>query len=203
MNKKRLVVIVSMLVIIIGLIVGICHMLTPVEKEVTEEEYNAHPKYMLADALVSEGKHFELPKVKKVWRYDCGRKECYVRGIVELSKSNYNKVISQLENELKIPRVENSEFKDDYERISCSTSYAVDDTVYEGKAVSEIVTGEIVQIHEDVDITYVIKSEDCKYQTARKGQMLLAIFMVEKDGRYYMAIRRTTDYDMFYPERND
>ncbi len=98
-----------------------------------------------------------------MWKYAAGGKEWYASGIVELSKGKYNSIIKQLEDELKISRIDDSEYKDDYELMSCGTSYAVDNTVYEGKAISEIITGEIVQIPSDVDITYVIKSEDCKY----------------------------------------
>ncbi len=54
-----------MIVIIIGAIVGIWCVLAPNEKEITEEDYKKNPKYLLEEVIVSEGKHFKLPKVKK------------------------------------------------------------------------------------------------------------------------------------------
>lgn len=189
---KKKVVIASVLVVLVVIIIGICCLLVPRNKEITEEDYKENPKYILEEVIVSEdGTHFELPKVKKVWEYSCMGEQYYANGIVEISEKNYNSIIDQLENDLKIPRVEDSAYRDAYKLIRCTRTYAVDNTVYEGKPISEIKTGQIVRINSDVNVTYIIEPKDCKYQTEREGSMIMAIFMIKKYDKYYLAFERT------------
>lgn len=199
MSKKRIVVMVSGLIIVIGLIIGLCQLLAPGKKEITEEDYKENPKYLLEEVIVSEdGKHFELPKVKKVWSYNYGERECNAYGIMEVSKKSYNSIINQLENDLKIKRKEDGEYKDDKLRVH--GVYAVEKIDFENTPISELQKKKAIRIKSDVNITYIFKSKDCRYQTDREGEMIMFIYMIEKYDKYYVAFNRNLDFRMFEPK---
>ncbi len=195
MNKKKIAVIVSLIIIIIG--GGALLMLIPKDKkEITEEDYKENPKYILEEVIVSEGKHFQYPKVKKVWGYGYQEKTCYVRGALELSKNQYNKVIKQLDNDLNIDRFEESEYKE--KRINIELSARVYDE--QGGDKWNTYNERKVIRAEDAEITYLIKVPDCKYKTQGSSGTIMGLLMVKKYDKYYMLFCNAPDYKWFAPK---
>ena len=182
MNKKRLVAVLSILVIVVGIVILL--MFPKEKKKVTEEDYEGNPKYILEEIIVSNEKHFEYPKVKKVWEYWYYKKSCSVWGAIELSEKEYNSVIKQLDEELNIPRLEESEYKDG--SVNVGEPACVDGTRWEKDDEWHMTNQSKYVYPEDAEITYVIKTQDCKYQTELLGQTCIGIFMIKKYDKYYM-----------------
>ncbi len=158
-----------------------------------------NPQYMLEELVVSNGKYLELPKVKKVWFPWYQKKTSRATATLELSKSGYNSIIKQLDKELEIPRLEDSEYKD--KRLNGVQSAYVDENV--GKSDEPSEHAKIKRLSpdgEEAKAKYIIKVEDCKYQTQEKGQKFIIIIMYEKYNKYYMWFSARPEYKMFSPE---
>ncbi len=195
MNKKRIVAVLSMAVIIVGIVVFL--MLPKEKKEVTEEDYKENPKYILEETIVSNGKHFEYPKVRKVLDYWYYEKRCSVEGVVELSKKEYNAVIKQLDEELNIPRYEESEYKNI--KHDMNRSHYVDGIIVkEDRPTNDPLPREFVNTRY-ANVTYIMKSSNSKYQTKGLDEMYIGIFMTEKYDKYYMQFVRMHEYAFFRP----
>ncbi len=193
MNKKKIAVIVSLIIIIIS--GGSLLMLIPKEKkEITEEDYKENPKYILEEVIVSEGKHFQYPKVKKVWDYRYQEKTCYVHGALELSKNQYNKVIKQLDDDLNIARFEESEYKDEImDGLLTTHVNEVSMLPHERKENEE----PEVLYAEDAEIIYLIEAQGCKYKTKGSENIIMGFHMIKKYGKYYMLFSSAPDYKWF------
>lgn len=200
MNKKRLVVIISLLIIIVGLVIllipkGSKEDIRETEsaKEITEEDYKTNPKYILEEVIVSDGKHLKLLEVENVWDYRYWEGDCYVRGALELNEQGYNDIINQLDNELNIPRLEESEYKD--KSIEGFLIFA-DGSRYKAEAISETTPSQLLVL-EDSEVSYLLKVPDCKYQTKGLGEMVMGIFMCKKYDKNYMVFYNRYEKDWY------
>ena len=92
-------------------------------------------------------------------------------------------MIKQLEEELKIPRFEDSEYKD--RSLSYFAGFRVDVPCDSDLAEEQAKVKHIYE--DDVEITYVMKAPDHKYQSYWNGEMMIRVMMTKKHGKYYMS----------------
>lgn len=201
MNRNKLIGIISVFIIVVGLVILLIpksgkegEVETESPREITEEDYKTNPKYILEEVIVSEGKHLKLPEVDAVWDYNYQAGECIVGGALELSEQAYNDIINQMDNELNIPRFEESEYKDKT-RKTFTVSVNGYETEYE-KFNQSISGGE-------ADVVYIFEMSDCKYQTKGQGELLMGVFMCKKYGKYYMAFHNRYEFRWFYAQPGD
>ena len=199
MNKKRLVVIISLVIIAVGL--GILFFskneATEAEnKEITEEDYKWNPTLILEETIVSNGKHLEVPQEWRQWYYDYWEGMWYTRGTLEFTEEGYKDVINQLDNELGIDRFEESQYKD--ERISWLRGHIVDGT---DMSASDEIYREVAKIYADeAEAKYIMKVPDYKYQTEGNGETYVVICMIQKYSKYYMMFEYELEYKLFLPK---
>lgn len=196
MNKRVLISIISIIIIIAG--IGVLFLTK--EKEVTEEDYKKEPKHILKETVVSEGKYLKLSGVKEIWEYDYQEQSCYTYGTVELTEKGYNDIIDQMDNDLNIDRFEEGEYKDN---ILESMSWRGDKSRYDTTDYCNCGEHEQPRIKTlDVDeakVSYVFRVPDCQYQTKWQGKTIMGIFMFKKYTRYYMCFVTRHEYDWFQP----
>ncbi len=199
MNKRRLVVIISLVIIAVGLVILLIPKSKEVEtnnKEITEEDYKWNPTLILEETIVSNGKHLEVPQEWRQWYYDYWEGMWYTRGTLEFTEEGYKDVINQLDNELGIDRFEESQYKD--ERISWLRGHIVDGT---DMSASDEIYREVAEIYADeAEAKYIMKVPDYKYQTEGNGETYVVICMIQKYSKYYMMFEYELEYKLFLPK---
>ncbi len=197
MNKKKLIALVSLLIIIIGGVVLL--FVAESNKVYTEEDYKENPHYMLEELVVSDGKHLKVPNVKEKWYPWYTPEKCEGGATLKLTKQGYKSVINQLDNELKIPRFEESEYKDrvlvEYSAELFEFHKLTDEQLMNGTYEYKALDPD----GEEAKAKYIIKVADCKYQTKHKGEKMVQIIMYEKYSGYYMWFRTCCEGKMFSP----
>ncbi len=201
MNKKRLVVIISLVIIAVGLVIllypkGQDKDVETTNKEITEEDYKWNPTLILEETIVSNRKHLEVPEEWRQWYYDYWEGMWYTRGTLEFTEDGYKDVMNQLDNELCIDRFEESQYKD--ERIDWPLGHVVDGT---DMSASDEIYREVAKIYADeAEARYIMKVPDYRYQTEGNGETYVVICMIQKYSKYYMMFAYRLDYKLFMPK---
>ncbi len=199
MNKKRLVVIISLVIITVGLMILWLPKSKEDEtnnKEITEEDYKWNPTLILEETIVSNGKHLEVPREWRQWYYSYGEGKWNTRGTLELTAEGYKDVMNQLDKELCIDRFEESQYKD--ERIEWPYYHIVDGT---DLSASDEISREFARIFpEEAEAKYIMKVPDYRYQTEGNGETYVVICMIQKYSKYYMMFAYRLDYKLFMPK---